>query len=156
MPPRFFEDFQVGEIWESVPTLVPADEILAFGRNFDPQPMHTDAALAAAGPFKGLVASGWHIAALSMRVFVQAGGYGATPMVGLGIDTLRWRAPVRAGDTLTVQREVIELRRSTSSPGHGVVRTQVTVRNQEGTVVMTLISAGRVPTRPAAEDGERA
>lgn len=148
MTARFFEDFHLGETWESPPTPVSAEEIAAFGRDFDPQPMHTDAARAAAGPFQGLVASGWHIAALSMRVFVQAGGYGATPMVGLGIDELRWRAPVRAGDTLTVRREVIELRRSESNPTHGIVRTRVTVRNQDATVVMSLVSAGRVPARP--------
>lgn len=148
MSARYFEDFRLGEAWESPPTPVPAEEIVAFGQAFDPQPMHTDAERAAAGPFKGLVASGWHIAALSMRVFVQAGGYGATPMVGLGIDELRWRASVRAGDVLVVRREVIELRRSESNPGHGIVRTQVTVRNQDGKVVMTLVSAGRVPTRP--------
>lgn len=152
-PPRFFEDFAVGETWESAPVSVPAEEIVAFGRSFDPQPMHTDAALAERGPFGGLVASGWHVAALSMRAFVMSGGYGRTPMVGLGIDELRWRAPVRAGDTLIVRREVAELRRSTSNPQHGLVRTQVTVRRQDGTVVMTLVSLGRVPTRPA-EAGE--
>lgn len=149
MSARFFEDFKLGETWESAPTPVSAEEIAAFGRDFDPQPMHTDAARAAAGPFEGLVASGWHVAALSMRVFVQAGGYGTTPMVGLGIDELRWRAPVRAGDTLTVRREVIELRRSESNPTHGIVRTRVTVRRQDGTVAMTLVSAGRVPARDA-------
>jgi acyl dehydratase len=147
MSARLFEDFQVGDTWESAPIPVSAEEIVAFARDFDPQPMHTDAARASAGPFQGLVASGWHIAALAMRAFVLSGGYGDTPMVGLGIDELRWRAPVRAGDTLTVKREVIELRPSTSNPAHGIVRTQVTVRNQDGAVVMTLVSAGRVPTR---------
>jgi acyl dehydratase len=150
-PRRHFEDFEVGQTWVGPPTHVSAEEIVDFGRRFDPQPMHTDAQAAAAGPFKGLVASGWHVAALSMRVFVQAGGYGETPMVGLGIDALRWRAPVRAGDLLTVRREVAELRRSASSPGHGIVRTQVTVSNQDGTVVMTFDSLGRVPLRPAAD-----
>jgi len=156
MSARYFEDFKLGDAWESPPTLVTAEEIVAFGRSFDPQPMHTDAASAAAGPFGGLVASGWHIAALSMRVFVQAGGYGATPMVGLGIDELRWRAPVRAGDTLVVRREVAELRRSSSDPLQGIVRTRVTVRKQDGTVVMSLVSAGRVPARsatPSATEG---
>lgn len=147
MPARFFEDFQLGESWESQPTTVTADEIVAFASEFDPQPMHVDAARAAAGPFKALVASGWHIAALSMREFVRAGGYGETPMVGLGIDELRWQAPVRAGDVLVVRREVIELRRSASNPGHGIVRTRVTVRRQDGQGVMSLISAGRVPAR---------
>ncbi len=157
MAARFFEDFQVGEIWESAPTPVTADEIVAFGKEFDPQPMHTDPDYAARGPFKGLVASGWHIAALSMRVFVQAGGYGTTPMVGMGIDELRWQAPVRAGDVLTVQRQVFEVRRSESNPAHGIVRTRVTVRNQDGHIAMTLISTGRLPTRASrAEETGRA
>lgn len=152
MTTRFLEDFEIGESWESAPTTLTADEIIAFGRNYDPQAMHTDADRAAAGPFKGLVASGWHIAALSMRLFIQAGGHGATPVVGLGIDELRWLAPVRAGDTLSVRREVVDVRRSASNPSHGVVRTRVTVRNQEGTAVMTLISAGRVPARPVQQE----
>ena len=150
MTARFFEDFQVGAMWQSAPTPITAEEIMAFGREFDPQPMHTDPHYAGRGPFQGLVASGWHIAALSMRVFVQAGGYGATPMVGLGIDELRWQAPVRPGDVLTVERKVCELRPSQSNPAHGIVRTQVTVRRQDGQVAMTLVSAGRVPTRVGA------
>ena len=141
MPTRYFDDFQIGDTWESEPMPVPAEEIVAFGRSFDPQPMHTDPERAGSGPFQGLVASGWHVAALSMRAFVQSGGYGETPMVGLGIDELRWRAPVRAGDRLTVRREIIELRRSASSPTHGIVRTRVTVRKQDDTVVMSLVSA---------------
>lgn len=148
---RYFEDFQLGDAWESEPVTVSAEEIVAFGRGFDPQPMHTDADKAAAGPFGALVASGWHIAALSMREFVKAGGYGATPMVGLGIDELRWSAPVRAGDVLTVRREVAELRRSGSDPMQGIVRTRVTVRRQDGKVAMSLVSAGRVPARAAPE-----
>lgn len=147
MSVRFFEDFTVGETWRSAAIPVSAEEIIAFAREFDPQPMHTNPAGAQDGPFQGLVASGWHIAALSVRVFVQAGGYGATPLVGLGIDELRWQAPVRPGDVLTVERQVFELRRSASSPTHGIVRTRVTVRNQDGQVAMSLISAGRVPTR---------
>jgi acyl dehydratase len=150
MATRYFEDFQIGETWESEPIAVSAEEIVAFGRSYDPQPMHTDVERSASGPFKGLVASGWHIAALSMRAYVQSGRYGDTPMVGLGIDELRWRAPVRAGDRIVVRREIFELRRSASSPTHGVVRTRVTVRNQDGTLVMSFISAGRVPTRSHA------
>lgn len=150
---RYFEDFQLGDSWTSPPTPVSADEIMAFGRDYDPQPMHTDAVRAADGPFGALVASGWHIAAISVRVFVQAGGYGKTPLVGLGIDELRWQRAVKAGDTLTFTREVVELRRSESNPGQGIVRTRVTARNQLGESVMTLITAGRVPARPAALEG---
>jgi acyl dehydratase len=157
MTARSFEDFQVGQTWESAPFTVTAQEIVAFASDFDPQPMHTDAERAAAGPFKGLIASGWHVASLAMRAFVVAGGYGGTPMVGLGIDELRWRAPVRAGDTLKVRREVIELRTSASAPTHGIVRTRVTVVNQHGETAMSLVSAGRVPTRSApAQAGEAA
>lgn len=152
---RHFEDFQLGDIWSSPPTLVSAAEIMAFGRDYDPQPMHTDAEHAASGPFGGLVASGWHVAAISVRVFVQAGGYGMTPVLGLGIDELRWQRPVRAGDTLTFTREVIELRRSVSNPGQGIVRTRVTASNQTGERVMTLLTAGRVPARRETPDADR-
>jgi acyl dehydratase len=152
MPTRFLEDFEIGESWESAPTPLSAEEIVDFGLKYDPQPMHTDAALAAASPFKGLVASGWQVAALSMRLFIQAGGHGGTPVVGLGIDELRWLAPVRAGDVLTVRREVVDVRRSASDPRHGIVRTRVSVRKQDGTTAMTLVSAGRVPARPRAAE----
>lgn len=147
---RHFEDFRIGETWISGPVPLSAEEIIAFGRANDPQPMHTDPERAAAGPFGGLVASGWQIAALSMRVFVQSGGYGATPVVGLGIDELRWVKPVRAGDVLTVVREIAELRRSESNPRFGIIRTRVTVKNQAGAAVMTLVTNGRVPTREGA------
>lgn len=150
---RYFEDFQLGDSWSSPPTPVSAEEIMAFGRDYDPQPMHTDPVRAAGSPFGTLVASGWHIAAISVRVFVQAGGYGKTPLVGLGIDELRWQRAVKAGDTLTFTREVVELRRSASNPSHGIVRTRVTARNQLGDSVMTLITAGRVPVRPVVLEG---
>jgi acyl dehydratase len=148
---RYFEDFKVGETWESPPVTVTAEEIMAFGRDYDPQPMHTNAALAEQGPFKGLIASGWQVAAISWREFHRAGGYGDTPVVGLGVDALRWHRPVRAGDSLTVRREVIELRPSASNPAHGIVRTQVSVLTQTGETAMTLLTAGRVATRKGAE-----
>lgn len=147
---RLFDDFQIGDLWQSPPVVVTADEIVAYAREFDPQPMHTDPVRAAAGPFKALIASGWHIASISMREFHRAGGYGTTPTVGLGIDELRWQRPVRAGDTITVSREVVELRRSASSPGHGIVRTRVTVRNQAGETAMSFLSSARVPCREGA------
>jgi acyl dehydratase len=146
---RHFEDFQVGETWQSPPMPITAEDIIDFGSKYDPQPMHTDPQAAASGPFGALVAPGWMVAALSMRAFVVSGGYGKTPVVGLGIDELRWQAPVKAGDTLTVTREIIETRLS-SKPTHGVIKTRVTVRNQNGVTVMTLLTAGRVPARAQA------
>ena len=146
--PRYLEDFQVGERWVSAPTVLSEGEIVAYGLANDPQPMHTDPELAKSGPFGGLVASGWQIAALSMRLFIQSGGYGKTPVVGLGIEELRWRKPVRPGDALTVEREVVEVARSETQPDRGTIRTRVSVRNQSGEVVMTLVTLGRVPARP--------
>jgi acyl dehydratase len=153
-PARHFEDFKVGETWESPPVVVTAQEIMAFGRDYDPQPMHTDEAKAAQGPFGGLIASGWQVAAISWREFHRAGGYGDTPVVGLGVDELRWHRPVRAGDTLTVRREVIELRASASNPAHGIVRTRVSVLTQAGETAMTLMTAGRVATRLGSKPHE--
>lgn len=146
--PRYLEDFQVGERWVSSPTTIAEEEMVAYGLANDPQTMHTNPELAKSGPFGGLIASGWQIAALSMRVFVQSGGYGKTPVIGMGIDELRWRKPVRPGDILTVEREVVEIVRSESQPDRGTIRTQVSVRNQAGEVVMTLLTLGRVPARP--------
>ena len=140
----------MGERWTSEPTVVTEEEIIAFARANDPQPMHLDPEAARAGPFGTLIASGWQIAALSMRVFLQAGGYGKTPMVGMGLDELRWTKPVKAGDALVVEREVIETVRSKSRPGMGMIRTRVTVRNQDGDAVMSLVSLGRVPARAPA------
>ena len=150
---RYLEDFQVGERWQSRPVSLSEDEILAFGRANDPQPMHVDPAHGAAGPFGSIIASGWQVAILSMRVFIAAGGYGKTPMLGMGIDELRWLKPVRSGDVLTVEREVVEVRRSESRPDRGTVRTRVVVRNEAGEPVLSLYSLGRIPARPAGEKG---
>ena len=146
---RYFEDFSVGETWTSRPVTLSEDEIIRYALENDPQPIHTDPVKAAAGRFGGVIASGWQIAALSMRVFVEAGGYGETPMVGMGIDELRWRKPVRPGDTLTVTREVASTERHATRPEFGVIRTKVTVTNQNGEAVMTLYTLGQVPARPA-------
>lgn len=144
---RFLEDFQVGETWTSREVVLTEEEMVRYARENDPQPMHTDPQAAAKSRFGGIIASGWQIAALSMRLFVEAGGYGRTPVVGLGIDELRWSQVVRPGDRLHVVREVIDVRRSKSRPAYGVIRTRVSVINQKGETVMSLISAGQVPAR---------
>lgn len=148
--PRFFEDIAIGETWVSRPHPMTQDDIIAYARQNDPQPMHTDPEVAAAGRFGTVIASGWQIAALSMRLFIEGGGYGDTPVVGLGIDELRWRKPVRPGDVLTVTREVVATERSKSRPQFGVIRTMVTVRNQNDEAVMTLVTLGQLPARETA------
>ncbi len=145
--PRYLQDFSIGETWTSREAVLSEDDIIRYARENDPQPIHTDPEAAAQGRFGTVIASGWQIAALSMRLFVEAGGYGDTPVVGLGIEDLRWRRPVRPGDRLQVTRAVIGVECSASRPGYGVIRTRVTMRNQDGETVMTLTTLGQVPTR---------
>jgi len=147
MAPRYLEDIAIGETWTSPSIVLTQEEIIAFGKANDPQPMHTDPAAAAQGRFGGLIASGWQVAALSMRLFIEAGGYGETPVIGLGIDELRWKKPVRPGDRLHTVREVIETRRSRSKPGFGIVRTRVRVMNQDGDIVLSMVAVGQISTR---------
>ena len=119
---------------------IPVDEaqIIAFGQAFDPQPFHVDPMLAATGPFGGVVASGWHTASLMMRLLVdhflpRTAGLGSP-----GVDELRWLAPVRPGDALSLRITVIEVRRSRTKPDRGLVRTSNEVFNQRGEPVMTV------------------
>ena len=147
MTARAFEDFAVGERWESPPVTISEADIVAFGQANDPQSIHCDPHAAAVSRFGGLIASGWQVAALSMRLFIEAGGYGETPVVGMGIDQLRWKKPVRPGDRLTVVREVVETQRSCSKPWFGIIRTEIQVINQDAEVVMSMISIGQVPAR---------
>ncbi|MGE5793491.1 MAG: MaoC/PaaZ C-terminal domain-containing protein [Bacteroidota bacterium] len=151
---RYLEDFQVGERWQSQPFAFTADEIVAFARANDPQPMHTDPAYGAASPFGSIIASGWQVASRAMTEFLRAGGYGKTPMLGIGIDELRWLKPVRPGDRLVVEREVVEVTRSSSRPDRGTVRTRMVVRNEAGEPVLSLYSIGRIPARPAGDGGQ--
>src|SRR5438132_7073472 len=92
---RFLEDLEVGEAWTSEETTIDAQDIIDFARRFDPQPFHLDAEAGKASPFGGLIASGWYLASLAMRMCVDARSYGDTPVVGIGVDELRWHVPVR-------------------------------------------------------------
>jgi len=143
----FYEDIPVGTVRESEGYAVTREEILEFGRRFDPQPFHVDEAAARRSPFGGLIASGWHTAAIAMRLTVDTrmgpGGSLGSP----GVDELRWLRPVRPGDTLTVRCEVVDKRPLESKPDRGLVRTRTTVRNQHGQDVMTLVGLGFFPRR---------
>lgn len=146
---RYLEDFEIGETWTSRTVEMTQDDIVTFARQYDPQPMHTDPEKAAQSRFGGVIASGWQVVALSMRLFIEAGGHQGTPAVGLGIDELRWRKPVRPGDRLTVLREVVGVERSKSRPEFGMLRTRVSVTNQDGDTVLTMVTLGQVPARQA-------
>ncbi|HXU62282.1 MAG TPA: MaoC family dehydratase [Polyangia bacterium] len=126
-----------------------AEQIKAFAGQFDPQPFHLDEEAAKRSIFKGLAASGWHTASLTMRLFVESdvqpvGGY-----VGLGGEELRWPRPTRPGDTLRVEIQVMETRPSKSHPDAGIVKLQITTFNQNDEVVQIARPVMMVPKRPA-------
>ena len=137
---RHFEDFTPGAVAEFGPIGVDETEVIAFARQFDPQAIHTDPAAAAAGPFGGLIASGWHTVGLVMRVLVDHYLARGAALASPGIDELRWLQPVRPGDALRVRATVLEARRSQSKPDRGLVRTKVEALNQNGQVVMSMVA----------------
>jgi acyl dehydratase len=147
MPVRCYEDFTVGEVVESGPLLVTADAIKAFAAQFDPQPMHLDGAAAQNTIVGGLFASGLHTVCLNMRLLVDAFLGDTNSMGSPGVDEIRYLAPVRAGDSLTMRLEVIGLRPSASRADIGFLKFTSEMRNSSGTPVMhmtaTLIFARR-------------
>jgi acyl dehydratase len=134
---EFYEDIGVGDGWETGAYEMTRDEMLGFARRYDPQPMHTDEEAAAETFFGGLVASGWHTAAVSMRLVVQDALEGFAVVGATGVDALRWREPVRAGDVLRVRGEVVG--KEAWDGERGAVRyEQETVREGDDAVVMSL------------------
>lgn len=149
----FLEDLQVGQTWTGGPVEMTEADIVRFAREFDPQPMHVDPAAAAAGRFGGLIASGWHVASVVMREFVDSAPFGDTPLLGLKVDDLQWRRPVRPGDRLTITREIVDVRRSDSKPDRGVLTMRMTVANQAGEEVMSFVNLIQIPARSNGEAG---
>ncbi len=139
VPPaeRYFEDYHVGMVDEFGEVVVTAGEIVEFARRYDPQAMHVDPEVAEHGPFGGLIASGWHTAAMVMRLFVEHYLSKVATLPSPGIDELRWVLPVRPGDTLRVRVTVVETQRSRSKPDRGMVRGLVEVINQNDELVMS-------------------
>jgi acyl dehydratase len=119
MTERYFEDFSVGQIFGSGRTRVEAARIKSFAAEFDPQPFHLDEAASSGTFFCGLAASGWHTAAITMRLLVEGELKPAGGIIGLGFDEFRWPRPVRPGDELRVESEVLEVRPSKSRPSKG-------------------------------------
>jgi acyl dehydratase len=146
---HYFEDFKVGQILNSGTVKVTEAAIIEFAREFDPQVFHLDFELAGLTMMKGLIASGWHTAAMSMRLFIDTmkvpGG-----IVGLGVDELRWPQPVRPGDELSLEIEIVAARRSKSRPGTGIIRIRNLTRNQRDEVVQSFIANAMVATRDAS------
>jgi len=147
MPERFFEDFEPGQVYELGSRTVTEADIIAFAREWDPQPFHTDPEAAAESAFGGLIASGWHTGAMWMRLYVDSLLGGPASQGSPGIEELRWLAPVRPGDTLHGRLTVLETRPSERRPGRGTVRIRGEMENQEGVTVLSLVSRGHFTRR---------
>ena len=145
----YLEDFTVGQTFGSRPLRVDREEIKIFAIEFDPQPFHIDEETARDTPFRGLAASGWHTAALTMRLLVESELKPAGGIIGAGLDELRWPKPVRPGDELRVQSEILEVRPSKSRPQQGVIKIKATTVNQDGDAVQVFVGNVIVPRRPA-------
>ena len=148
MTERWFEDYLPGTTAEAGPIRVEEAEVVDFARRFDPQPFHVDAAAAAEGPFGGLIASGWHTCALMMRLLADEYLSPVSSLGSPGIDELRWLAPVRPGDELTLRTTVEEARLSRGKPDRGLVITRVEMVDQAGSVVLRLRAMNLVRCRP--------
>ncbi len=144
---EWFEDLALGMRFKSAGKLVTREDIKRFAAEFDPQPFHLDEAAAEHTPLKGLAASGWHTAAIVMRLAMEVRPFGPHPLLGIGVDELRWLAPVRPGDVLHVEGEVIELVPSRTKP-HGTAKVKWTAFNQKGEPVYTVSPIAIVPRRP--------
>ncbi len=144
---RYFEDYVAGSVYEFGSVLVEEEEIIAFGKHFDPQVFHVDPVGARKTEFGGIVASGWHIGAMESRMFKEHFLTKVASLGSPGIDRLRWIEPVRPGDTLSIRVTILETIRSRTKPDRGVVRTLTDVMNQRGQVVMTVEGASIIGCR---------
>jgi acyl dehydratase len=145
---RYFEDYVPGAVYDFEQRItVEQDELIAFARQFDPQSIHIDPERAASGPYGGLIASGWHTAAIMMRLFVDQYGPGVASHGGPAADELRWLHPVRSGDQLRLRTTVLSARRSKTKPDRGIARILCELENQRDSVVFTVTIVCIVGTR---------
>jgi acyl dehydratase len=125
-------------------------DIIAFAKEYDPQPFHVDPVAADDGPFGGLIASGWHTTSMMMRQLVEHWLSPESSLGAAGVDELRWPKPVRPGDTLHVRVTVLEARRSASKPDRGIVKTLAELTNSDGDLVMKLTAVNFILARNPA------
>ncbi|WP_371762458.1 MaoC family dehydratase [Massilia sp.] len=147
----YFEDFEPGQDIDLGTRTVTEDEIVAFAREFDPQPFHLDRGAAEASIFGGVIASGWHTCSMMMRMVVDGLMNRSASMGSPGLDGVRWLAPVRAGDTLNVHYRTTRVKASTSKPDRGIVWSTWVALNQRGETVCTVEGMGMFGRRPGGE-----
>ena len=145
----YFDDFAVGQVFRSGSVTVTREDIKAYAAQYVPQPFHLDEAAAKETLVGGLAASGWHTVSLTMRLLVDGGAPIAGGIIGAGTDELRWPRPVRPGDRLRAESEVLEVQPSRSRPEQGRLRLRTTTFNQNDEPVLTFIANLIVPRRPA-------
>ncbi len=145
---KYFEDYEVGQSFEHGAYEVRAEEIMAFARQYDPQPFHLDMAAAGSSVFGGLTASGFHTVAIQGALMHSSPEADAAVMAGLGWDEVRFSSPARDGDTLSVRFTCLEARASASKPDRGIVRNRVEVLNQNGRTVLSSVHNLLIARRP--------
>jgi acyl dehydratase len=146
---RYFEDFKPGDVIELGSRTITKERILAFAREFDPQPFHTDEEAAKRSIYGGLLASGWHTGSLLMRILYDGLLKDTASLGSPGIDELRWLKPVRPDDTLAARMTILEAIPSRSKPDRGLIRSLMEMRNQNGEVVLTIRGLSLLGRRPA-------
>jgi acyl dehydratase len=158
MKEHYCDDLKVGDRFKSEPLSVTEKKLVEFAHKFDPQVFHLRRKNAERTIFKGLIASGWHTAALTMRLFVQTLNF-AKGAIGLGVDKLRWPNAVRPGDVLTVETRILGVRPSRSRPRYAIIRLRNVTTNQRGEIVQTMLASAlvrrRLRRRPPTTDGRR-
>ncbi len=145
---RYFEDFEIGAVFELGSVTVDAADIVEFAERYDPQPFHVDPDAAAASPFGGLIASGWHTCAMFMRLFADGILLDSSSQGASGMEELRWLAPVRPGDTLSGRFTIVDANPSSTRPGRGTVHFLSEMLNQDGVIVLSMRGRGQFGTRP--------
>ena len=146
---RYFEDFKPGDVIELGSRTISKERILAFAREFDSQPFHTDEEAAKLSIYGGLLASGWHTGSLLMRILYDGLLKDTASLGSPGIDELRWLKPVRPGDTLAARMTILESIPSRTKPDRGLIRSLMEMRNQHGEVVLTIRGLSLLGRRPA-------
>lgn len=144
---HYFEDFSVGQIFNTGRLKIDGDQIKTFAQQFDPQPFHLDEEAARDSVFRGLAASGWHTAALTMRLMTGGEFKPAGGIIGVGFDELSWSRPVRPGDELYAKSEILEVRPSKSRNDRGLIRVRTTTYNQNDEAVQSFVGNLIVPRR---------
>jgi acyl dehydratase len=147
MTGRYLEDYAVGQTFGSGKLRVDEDQIKRFAAEFDPQPFHLEERAARESIFRGLAASGWHTAAMTMRLLVESDLTPAGGIIGAGFDEFRWPKPVRPGDELRLESEIVDVRASKSRPTQGIIKVRTTTLNQNNEAVQVLVANLVVPRR---------